>query len=70
MIEEDVPNETPDTGIILDFSKMTTVNREELEKVIREAPEFPVNYDDHVLAIEQGFKPRYVEFIKRLKSLV
>lgn len=41
-----------------------------LEELLEDAPMFPLNYDDHVLAIEQGFKPKYIAFLQRLKDLV
>lgn len=41
-----------------------------LAEIIDSAPQFPVNYDDHVLAIEQGFKPTYQRFLAKLQELV
>jgi hypothetical protein len=41
-----------------------------LAELLTEAPEFPIHYNDHLLAIEQGFKPGYVEFLAKLKALV
>jgi len=41
-----------------------------LAEVIASAPAFPINYDDKVLTIEQGFKPAYLRFLAKLNDLV
>lgn len=41
-----------------------------LAEALNSAPPFPGNYDDHVLAIERGFKPAYQAFLARLRQFV
>ena len=42
---------------------------EALALLLRDAPQFPVMYDDKVLTIEQGFKPAYARFLSELRKL-
>ena len=41
-----------------------------LADALTAAPAFPINYDDKVLAIEQGFKPAYQRFLASLSALI
>ena len=45
-------------------------SHEALAELLENAPEFPINYDDKVLAIELGFKLAYVSFLEALNALV
>ncbi len=71
ILNEDISTEDEIFEIKLEAPAVAVkdISRDKLEEVLASVPSFPSNYDDKVLAIEQGFKPAYAEFLARLKAL-